>query len=406
MHSRYSPIGGQTAAVTVSIGSGAGRVAFANNLRGLAALSVVAAHYLGVFWVARGIAASQVNAAVLPHDQFPTPVYVQWFVSTPLVNWGALGVAVFFLISGFVVPFSFDRQTGPRFLVGRAFRVVPTYVVGFSLTLLAIWVASVEFDLPWPHALRAVLIQYLPGIRDIVWSDMIDPVVWTLEIEIKFYLLCAVLAAFFRRRALLPLFVPLALCAFMLLERQFNTHPPTYRNYAQTLPFALAQASQYIIFMFIGVAFHYLHRQRLSARVVLPTVAGTFALFVWLWLGDPSKSPHELWSYGLAVLIFGICLLMPRLVSNSRVLSFFADISYPLYVTHCAVGYVALQFVVRAGWPSWLSILAVFGGVVLMATAIHLLVEVPSHRLGQRLSRRPGAAVNLVGTAKPGTEIT
>ena len=93
------------------------KIGFANSLRGIAALSVVTGHYLGTFWKITDAVAGLtgiVRSPVVP------PVFAEFVVSSP-VNLGAFGVALFFLISGFVIPLSFQYYGRLDFIVARFF---------------------------------------------------------------------------------------------------------------------------------------------------------------------------------------------------------------------------------------------------------------------------------------------
>jgi peptidoglycan/LPS O-acetylase OafA/YrhL len=58
------------------------------------------------------------------------PTYLLWLhTSVPQFSWGAFGVALFFLVSGFVIPFSL--RAGPSFLVARFFRIVAAAYVAY-----------------------------------------------------------------------------------------------------------------------------------------------------------------------------------------------------------------------------------------------------------------------------------
>lgn len=188
------------------------KIEYPDTLRGLAALCVVVAHYLGAFWYGRDIVGEMLRSPPLPAE-ISTPLYVQWVQISPIFNWGAYGVGVFFLISGFVIPLSLEKATTVGFLVNRVLRIYPVYIVGFSCTLLGIWVASRYFGSDEWYTPSEIAIHYVPGLRDLVWSKSIDGIVWTLEIELKFYLLCAIFLPFFKRRSLLALAIPVALFA-------------------------------------------------------------------------------------------------------------------------------------------------------------------------------------------------
>ena len=174
------------------------KIEFANTLRGFAALAVLISHYLGAFWTRRPAVEYLTNTPSLSIDLHPTPTIVTWLNAFPIFNWGAVGVAIFFLISGFVIPFTLRKSSLQGFLANRIFRIFPTYIVGFTITLMGIWLGSKYFENKWPFTATEVLIHYIPGLRDILWSRPIDGIVWTLEIEIRFYLVCALFITWFR----------------------------------------------------------------------------------------------------------------------------------------------------------------------------------------------------------------
>ncbi|WP_038953551.1 acyltransferase family protein, partial [Bradyrhizobium japonicum] len=116
------------------------------------------------------------------------------FAGPALLNWGAFGVALFFIISGFVMPFSFRSYGRADFLVARFFRIYPTYWVGLTVSLTVLmFCIHLAGDATFPHTVAQLLIGYALGSRDILWEKSIDGIVWTLEIELKFYLVCALI---------------------------------------------------------------------------------------------------------------------------------------------------------------------------------------------------------------------
>ena len=110
-----------------------------------------------------------------------------WLNPTPLPLWAGVGVGLFFLVSGFVIPFSFERYDRLGFLVARFFRLWPTYAIGVRLTAAAIWVGNSLAGQVFPYSGGEVLINSILGLREALLARNFDGIVWTLEIEIKFY---------------------------------------------------------------------------------------------------------------------------------------------------------------------------------------------------------------------------
>ncbi|WP_421261137.1 acyltransferase family protein [Aeromonas jandaei] len=365
------------------------RIDFANTLRGFAALAVVISHYYGVFWLRRPVVEVLTNSPVLPFETHPTPVYVSFINAFSLFDWGAYGVALFFIISGFVIPFSLQKTSWLGFAINRVLRIVPTYIVGFSITLIAVLISSHYFSRAWPFTTQEILIHYIPGVRDILWSRVIDGVVWTLEIEMKFYFVCALLIALFRKKSIFVFFAPIFV---FIVSVAINKHIP---GWAETdarlwqLAMTFMTVSQYIIYMFIGVVFHYIQREQMKRDNAYLLIGILFCLFCLHWyIGQSSDRITVAWSYAFALLTFTFAFTYQSLFKSNKFFDFLADISYSLYVIHGVAGYAALRILLDLGMKDWVSLLIVTSGCVLLSWILHKLVEKPSQRIGKKLAGR------------------
>lgn len=366
---------------------GTNRIDFANTLRGLAALSVVISHYLCVFWQYPTIIGQYISAPALVTADHPLPAWLAWFPTITVFDWGAYGVALFFLISGFVIPFSLQKTSWIGFCLQRFIRLVPTYIAGFSLTLLAFYLSTQYFSSDWRFTTQEILIHYLPGLRDLLGSRNIDTIIWTLEVEIKFYVLCAILIVWLRHYARRVFLVPVALTALALAlaplaPELVQTHPVAGRHLLTYL-----FSTQCLTFMFIGVLFHYLYQRKISPGIATAAIAGLFGLFwlqVWQIPYFHFITSDYLLSYALALTTFGFAYAFPKYFCTNPVIDFFADISYPLYVVHSVVGYVGLRILLDRGAGSGVALLVVFGVSVGLAWGVHWMIEVPTQRFGKR----------------------
>jgi peptidoglycan/LPS O-acetylase OafA/YrhL len=365
------------------------RVEFANSLRGLAAVAVVFSHYFGVFWKHPEAVANLINSPALIHGQQDIPALVRWLDFTPIFNWGVYGVALFFLISGFVIPFSLTGTNGGAFGISRCLRIVPTYVVGFSMSLLALWICAAYFSVPWPYHRAEIFIHYLPGLRDLLSSRLIDGIIWTLEIEIKFYILCGLSIVWFRRGSLKVFLIPVTLFAFAALLNHAGIDRLTAFPSAYRLALALIFCLQFIVFMFVGVLFHYLYKDQISARNAALSAIGLFGLFCLQWRTGPNSASFGIAaSYVFALATFVFAYAYPRFFRGNSVFNFLADVSYPLYVIHGVAGYAALRLLLDQGFKAWTALMLVTIVCLIVAWLLHRLIERPSQALGKRLARR------------------
>ncbi|MGL6365440.1 acyltransferase family protein [Aeromonas veronii] len=363
------------------------RIDFANTLRGFAALAVVISHYYGVFWSSRAAVEVLTNAPMLPFETHAIPIYVSLLNFFPLFNWGAYGVALFFIISGFVIPFSLQKTTWSGFTINRMLRIVPTYIVGFSITLGAILISSHYFSREWPFTAQEVLIHYIPGVRDLLWSRGIDGIVWTLEIEMKFYFVCALLIVLFRKQSTMVFLAPIFIfIASVVINRCI---PDWGKSDARLWQLAMTfmTVSQYIIYMFIGVVFHYVQRGRIERDKAYLLIGVIFCLFCLHWyIGPAAAGITVAWSYAFALLTFIFAFTYQDFFKSNKFFDFLADISYPLYVIHGVAGYVALRILLDLGMKAWVSLLIVTSGCIFLSWVLHKLVEKPSQRVGKKLA--------------------
>ncbi|CAM2839754.1 acyltransferase [Legionella steigerwaltii] len=365
------------------------KIEFANTLRGLAALFVVISHYLSAFWYKRDSIAHLINAPLLTPEAHATPIYVTWLNLFSLFDWGSYGVGLFFIISGFVIPFSLQKTNGIGFCVTRFFRIVPTYIVGFSMTLLALFLGGRYFITTWPYTFQELLIHYIPGIRDILESRNIDVIIWTLEVEMKFYLIVAISIAWFRSYSLKVFFIP----ALLFLLTCFLAHRTPEWATSNLAAFIWSEiymmSAQYIIFMFIGVVFHYLYCHKITPDLGYFFIGILLTMFCIAWWSGPYAGNLILaWSYAFALLTFLFAYIFPHFFKANRVFNFLARISYPLYVIHSIAGYVALRMMLDMNFKTWLSLLLVFITSLLLSWFLHIFIELPSRTLGQKLAAK------------------
>lgn len=358
---------------------------FANQLRTLAALSVVLSHWCVLYWGMPDLVAAFSASVVLPRD-VPLAFHL---ARHDYFNLGPFGVAIFFLISGFVIPFSVAKAPPLGFVGARLLRIYPTYMVGLCIGLGALWVSGQFWgkEFPWD---RPTIVANMLLYNNLVEWEMasIDMVNWSLAVELKFYLLALLLAPAIRRAQVLPL-LGFGLLAFLvnwylptIIERLGN---PAWHRAAK----ALATEAMYMSYMLIGTFFSYAVHGKLSSRKLLWLAALQLSLFELTWRVGPAarQFPRITSNYYYAFCVFAVAYVYRDRFRTRRGIDWLADISYPLYVIHALVGYVLLKLLMYYGLPYYLALLLTFAVVVSLAHAVHVIVEAPTTALGKRLSR-------------------
>ncbi len=347
------------------------KVLFANSLRGVAALLVIAAHYTGVFWFARS-AVSALTGLPTVDSSVQTPDLATWItLSVVPFNLGPLGVALFFLISGFVIPFAFERQSRIQFLIGRIFRIWPVYFACFLTGAAVLFSASRLFSVPLPFSTGNALLHSVVGLREIFGGPQIDGILWTLEIEIKFYIIAFAIAPLLGSGSLLSFVVPAGIfCA----------------TRSEYLAPHISFAAPYLIFMFIGVALNFLFREKVRLMPTALTI-GALLLASFISANDQANVAQN---YALALFIFCGCMMASRFIPDSNVLKFFANISYPLYAIHGIAGYAIMTSLLHFGASPTITLFATTTIAILAAWLVHSTLEILSIECGRRVAALVG----------------
>ena len=168
----------------------------AHGLRGIASMMVFWAHLLG------GTAEH-----IYAHDQ----VYVD-LVWGPW-SFGAWGVELFFVISGFVILPSVMRYSVREFALRRFFRLYPLF---FTFTLLFAILNGVTNAYPELNTWIAVVAGFL-FLNLFTHTEQLTPNAWSLTYEVIFYALASLgyLAAVRKRSAVGTAVVAVLCCAFL-----------------------------------------------------------------------------------------------------------------------------------------------------------------------------------------------
>jgi peptidoglycan/LPS O-acetylase OafA/YrhL len=354
----------------------------------LAALTIVVTHYFYGFWMVPGAIAGLIGAPALE----PRPNAFTQAIDTilPYGFLGHFGVALFFLISGFVIPFALMGRGRMEFAIERFFRLWPTYAAGLTLTVLAVIGCSRWYGGRLPFEPSTYFLQLL-FVRDLFWVPSIDAIVWTLEIEIKFYILAMVLASSLRAGRLLPLLTAATLIAGVFVAVSFL---PGWLNSASWFfrpLYALSHSGMVICYMLIGTVFNFLYRGIVPLKSALLACGFLFAATAVQWpVGVMAGATRSgLISYGIALAVFAISYFSKRHFRNTPpLLAWLADVSYPLYVVHGVAGYVVMRLAIDAGASP--PLVMALTTVIAFATAwiLHKLIEVPTHAMGKRIATK------------------
>ena len=316
-----------------------------DHLRGIAAIAVCLFHF------------SCGNGDLLSDDD---PVKV-------LGTFGSLGVEAFFVISGFVIPYSLHLRSyrladSPSFFARRLKRLEPPYfaciIVVIILHQLSAWAPGFRgnaLNLTWQQLLAHL--GYLNAILEYGW---LNPVFWTLAIEFQYYIFIAlVFPVLVHANSVIRHLAVLAVALLGLTG---------LGNFA-LLPFWLPLFA-------IGMATFQFYTNQVSARWYAVLLITVFLLSCYL-----VGSQHS---------VVGICTALTIVAASSRELprifapfAFLGTISYSLYLLHTPIGGRIVNLSTRLpelGIYRYSAIVVAFVVSVLCAYAFWQIVERPSQR--------------------------
>ncbi len=361
---------------------GHGRVHWANALRGVAAGAVVIFHLGALFWTDQETGAWLARAQPLYGGDSDAPTFARVLDALPL-NLGAFGVSLFFVISGCVIAYSLERYSRRGFLIGRCLRILPTYAAGYLITCAVI---ASQGDPRDELGFGAVLAGSVPGLQHVLGrSAPADGIVWTLTIEIVFYVVCLI----GYRRLTGSIGALFAVAVACVAVQQVISPDASASATVSGFQYLVLIAAPFLPVMLVGVTLSGVRRQTFSRRSAAAAVLALSATHYWLLRTSAVVETSEEYRVSF-VLTIGLAVLISATSgrwTQSAPLNWVSGISYPLYVVHPVLGYAVLSQFASRDLPASLGVCCALSFVTAVAWVLHVAVERPSHRLGRRLGR-------------------
>lgn len=336
-----------------------------DGLRFFAAFAVVAYHYVAYMHTRWGVP---------PIELFP--------ILAPVAAYGALGVHLFFIISGFVILMSAQNRTVGAFVASRISRLFPAY---WFAVLAAVFLYCVIAPGKFKAISGGDILANLTMAQEGLGVKNIDGVYWTLWVELLFYILiCGLICLNPTERKIMGFAVLWPIIA-MISQQSENSFlvlllSPKYAAlFAGGMGLYLIHAHGHNLARWLVVIFNAL----VASQQATGYVAGIMSRATGQQLSQ---------TVGIAIILGFFALVALATVTPLRGmgpnwLTYAGALTYPIYLVHEAWGWGIIESVypVAGRWPA--LILAVLVSVAI-AVFIERFVERPLHPILTRTLKR------------------
>lgn len=283
-----------------------------------------------------------------------------------------IAVESFFIVSGFLVFMSFENSRSvAEFLKKRVRRIYPGYV---AVVLLCAMLGSMISSLPlreyynneWMKYLISNLLflnflhPTLPGVFENNRLNFVNASLWTIKIEVAFYLMVPVVAALARKFGRLAIMIALYCLSFayayLCHQQAEKTGLYLYQELGRQLP------AQIMFFMSGALLYYYFDTIKIYSHWLAAISAAYLVFFV-------GKAPSFLYaaSLGIVVIYFAQCF---RYLGN---FGRYGDISYGVYIYHFPVVQTLIVAGVFAHNPLFGALIAVIAVFTMAFVSWHFV---------------------------------
>jgi peptidoglycan/LPS O-acetylase OafA/YrhL len=292
-----------------------------------------------------------------------------------VADYGWLGVDVFFVISGFVIPLSlygggYKLRDFPLFLLRRLIRLEPAYLISIAAVVVLHYASSAApgFKGEDPNYLFPQLVSHLFYIVPLTKYAWVNPVYWSLAYEFVFYIMVGLTFSYLIKRSVAVTVV----LAYSALGVSFALYNMLDGRIIEFLIGALLMRLAIVDVENIQT------RAWLACNLVLVVFIGGIAT-------------------GIAVSLAVCAILFLRPVEFPRWAVYLGSMSYSLYLIHVPIGGRVVNLAKRFGeGPLYEFVIVVLALSVSMIVAmlLHRFAEMPAMVASRRIHRQAIPAIS------------
>lgn len=327
---------------------------------------------------------------IIIKDQSEYVDYFNFELLAEILHHAMLGVPIFFAISGFILGLPFAKyhiNNGKpiqlkSYFVRRLTRLEPPYIIVLTLLFIGYVLIfnTIEFDIGLKSYLSSLVYSHNIIFSGVHTYPLLNPNLWSLEIEIQFYILAPVLAYAFAFQSILIRRVSLIVLAILLIL--FNTH--------YSLPFL--NILGYFHYFLVGFLLADLY---VSKSMIFPKtkfdglIAFFFLVFIWIFetpdfTSNLGKSVWEICRLAGIFFLFYYVLFHKSLQFLSYpFVTNIGGMCYSIYMLHSPVIYVFGKYVVMFTFSKYallnfsVYLIALLSIILIISGVFFLLIERP-----------------------------
>lgn len=346
------------------------RLDYLDSIRGVAAMLVVIHHTFEAFLLQ--------NEAAYP--------MLQHLFET--INLGRLGVVVFFITSGFVIPWSLKKEGAGAlkfFAIKRFFRLYPAYWLSIIVASIIGLGFGVHVESFGQVLLNFTMIHKFLGVESVIGAY------WTLHVELIFYVLCAFLFYVGILKSNKTLFLMTVVFSLLAIAAAAIRYVYGIRIPLAT-PLGLAA-------MFYGAILrNYLIENQTALKV--PLIVLTIFYFVCLFMAQKLYylDGWVFWFITQVSAFTFFYLLVTKIKLNQAFFVYLGRISYSLYLFNAVVIGVVFYFLDDFAFTNigfFTVIFLVIIGSIFVAELSYRLAEKPGLALSRRFTSKYKNDINI-----------
>lgn len=362
------------------------RFAYLDVLRLLAVMLVMFGHYVSVAGGATeipGIINIDTALPLIDQTKWQMWKFEIFLVETFSTQSSILAVTLFFIITGYLMPMMLDRYTRLGFLVNRFFRIFPVLIVAMIVVGWFVGVTQgISFGLS-SYVASWTLTYLIFGVVPIVG------VLWTLVIEVLFYICAAIVGKF----SIYKLFL-LQMILLVIILLSVKVMDSYYLKLA-------AIQSKYLLLICIGSAI-YLAEREISWHHKFTLV---FSSSVLAYLGvqiykigyEDTSTYNNLGTHLLALGLFLFFYWISKfnlLHKLPKMVYWLSDLVYPIYLLHVAIGLETMALIRSITTEPYVMLVAAILVSVFISWLLNKFIERPGISIGRIVVRRLSARGN------------